>query len=306
VSSVVVVDQTEGSILESYLTLAALGGGLAVRLFTNDVTAGLTPAQRDALDDTDFTEATFAGYAAVVVDAVADWTITLGDPTNMATDVPATFTRSSTGTAQDVYGYYVTAEADDTLQWFEQFDAPVTIEVEDDAINVTPTLTLDDTEGHQVQTGTITMWAAATAPQGWVLCDGTARSRSTFADLFAVIGTTYGVGDGSTTFNVPNLEQRFPLGKADSGTGANLGDTGGSIDHVHDLDTSSSFAAIFTAANLVRMARRTGLSYNSSHDFTPTSGLAASVVASTVGAQLQGDTDTENPPFLTVNFIIKT
>lgn len=51
-----------------------------------------------------------------------------------------------------------------------------------------------------------------TAPAGWLLCDGTAVSRATYAALFAVIGTKFGVGDGSTTFNLPNLARRSPIG----------------------------------------------------------------------------------------------
>lgn len=55
-------------------------------------------------------------------------------------------------------------------------------------------------------------YAAATAPTGFLLCDGAAVSRATYSGLFALIGTTYGAGDGSTTFNVPDLRSRFPLG----------------------------------------------------------------------------------------------
>lgn len=74
------------------------------------------------------------------------------------------------------------------------------------------------------EVGTIKPWGKATAPDGYLLCDGSAVSRSTFADLFAVIGTTYGTGDNSTTFNVPDLQGKFPQGK--SGT-TNLATTGG-------------------------------------------------------------------------------
>jgi microcystin-dependent protein len=56
------------------------------------------------------------------------------------------------------------------------------------------------------------MWAGSTAPTGWLLCNGAAVSRTTYSDLFAVISTTYGTGNGSTTFNVPDLQRRFPLG----------------------------------------------------------------------------------------------
>lgn len=64
-------------------------------------------------------------------------------------------------------------------------------------------------------------WSGTAAPTGWLLCDGTAVSRTTYSDLFSVVGTTYGVGDGSTTFNVPDLRGRFPLGRNTSGLAIN-------------------------------------------------------------------------------------
>lgn len=60
--------------------------------------------------------------------------------------------------------------------------------------------------------GTISPFARPTAPTGWLLCDGSAVSRTTYADLFSVIGTTYGNGDGLTTFNLPDLRGRTPIG----------------------------------------------------------------------------------------------
>ena len=56
--------------------------------------------------------------------------------------------------------------------------------------------------------------AAASIPAGYLNCDGTAVSRSTYSALFALIGTTYGAGDGSSTFNVPNLASRMAIGKS--------------------------------------------------------------------------------------------
>jgi len=61
-------------------------------------------------------------------------------------------------------------------------------------------------------TGEGKLWFTGTAPTGWLLCNGDAVSRTTYADLFAVIGTTYGSGNGSTTFNVPDFRGRVPAG----------------------------------------------------------------------------------------------
>lgn len=60
--------------------------------------------------------------------------------------------------------------------------------------------------------GIIELWPGSTAPEGWLLCNGQAVSRTTYANLFSVLGTTYGQGDGSTTFNVPDLTGRVPVG----------------------------------------------------------------------------------------------
>jgi microcystin-dependent protein len=84
-----------------------------------------------------------------------------------------------------------------------------------------------------IPTGTVSAFAGSSAPTGYALCDGSAVNRTTQAALFAVIGTTYGVGDGSTTFNLPDLRGRVVAGMGGgllSGTDA-LGDTGGAATH---------------------------------------------------------------------------
>jgi len=94
-------------------------------------------------------------------------------------------------------------------------------------------------------TSTILPYAGSAAPTGYFLCDGSAKSRTTYAGLFAIIGTTYGVGDGSTTFNIPDLRGRVIAGQDDMGGssanrltdqsgglyGDTLGATGGSETH---------------------------------------------------------------------------
>lgn len=84
-----------------------------------------------------------------------------------------------------------------------------------------------------VPPGVIVHYGAASAPTGYLLCDGSAVSRTTYSALFAIVGTTFGVGDGATTFNVPDVRQRFMIGLAAAGTASTLAGTGGTIDHVH-------------------------------------------------------------------------
>ena len=67
-------------------------------------------------------------------------------------------------------------------------------------------------------TGGIVPFTSTTPPSGWLLCDGSAVSRTTYADLFAVVGVTFGSGDGSTTFNLPDLAGRVIAGYAASGS----------------------------------------------------------------------------------------
>jgi Phage Tail Collar Domain len=80
----------------------------------------------------------------------------------------------------------------------------------------------------QAPTGIVAAFAGAAAPAGWLLCDGSAVSRATYSALFAVIGTTYGAGNGSTTFNLPDLRGRavYGVGAGAPGVGS-LGATEG-------------------------------------------------------------------------------
>lgn len=73
--------------------------------------------------------------------------------------------------------------------------------------------------------GIIMPFAGTVAPENYLFCDGSAVSRTTYATLFGVIGTTFGAGDGSSTFNLPDLSGRVPLGVSQSHA---LGTTGGS------------------------------------------------------------------------------
>ena len=156
-------------------------------------------------------------------------------------------------------------------------------------------------------TGAMVMYGASLPPTGWLLCDGSAVSRSTYASLFAVIGTTFGAGNGTTTFNVPSMDSRFPR----QSTGF-LGVTGGSSSHSHQIDggTTPAYAevSILTGSGPhVFMNRVTTPSWNSTHDVTATSAESAST-SKTSGAGVFGVTSTGvgTPLYLNLTFIIKT
>jgi hypothetical protein len=65
--------------------------------------------------------------------------------------------------------------------------------------------------------GTMQMYAAEIAPDGWLLCDGSAVSRTSYSGLFSLLGINFGAGDASTTFNLPDMRGRIPVGYASGG-----------------------------------------------------------------------------------------
>ena len=160
-------------------------------------------------------------------------------------------------------------------------------------------------EGADVPVGTINMYAGAVAdiPTGWLRCDGSAVSRTTYAQLFAVLDTEYGVGDGSGTFNVPNFvtSNKFPRAATND---AGRGTTGGSSTHtltlseipVHNhshshtyTQSSNTSGPIYSSPSSSGGFNAGGSTSNTSNDSTNAGGGAA---------------HENKPPFLDVHFII--
>jgi microcystin-dependent protein len=143
--------------------------------------------------------------------------------------------------------------------------------------------------------GAVMMWSTASAPTGWLLCNGSAVSRTTYAALFALIGTTFGVGDNSTTFNLPNYNNRAPVG---AGGLYALGTTGGSKDailvaHTHTL-SGTFVTGVTTSTSSFQTFGTTAVT-----NVSTSSGSPSIASAGTSG------TDANMPPYLAINFIIK-
>lgn len=169
--------------------------------------------------------------------------------------------------------------------------------------------------------GSLVPYAGSTAPSGWLLAQGQEVSRTTYAALWSAIGPAYGAGDGSTTFNLPDLRSRVPVG---AGQGAGLrdrargaaggqednqlpththgGNTGGqSTDHAHAMDTNHLTAdyASGTGKDPERYVgdgtgRAThGVSVDHTHAFT-------------TGAAGSSPADTNMAPYLVINWLVKT
>lgn len=120
----------------------------------------------------------------------------------------------------------------DQLNWSQKKAQKKTIEnIEPTTVQSVPTGKAKD------RAGFVYSFAGSKAPAGFLLCDGTAYSRTAYSELFAAIGITYGAGDGSTTFNVPNYAGRVLVG---SGGGYTLGATGGEATHTLTIDEMPS------------------------------------------------------------------
>jgi microcystin-dependent protein len=95
--------------------------------------------------------------------------------------------------------------------------------------NTTKIATTAFVKENAVLSGSLLMWPTTSAPSGYLLCNGAAVSRTTYSDLFNVIGTTFGVGDNSTTFNLPNYVNRMPFGASPTTTASVTGNIGASV-----------------------------------------------------------------------------
>lgn len=129
---------------EWFLQLSLNLGNYTMKLYQNNATAGLTAAQKDLLVNANFTEATFTGYAAKTLTAPG-WSTSGTDP-RTAVYAQQTWTRTSTGTAQLIYGYTVHRVSDGLLCWFEEFAGPISTSTNGDTIIITPTMTMDDNQ----------------------------------------------------------------------------------------------------------------------------------------------------------------
>ncbi len=145
-----------------------------------------------------------------------------------------------------------------------------------------------------VPTGTVSAFAGSAAPTGYLLCNGVAVNRTTQAALFAVIGTTYGVGDGSTTFDLPDLQGRVIAGMGGSllsGTDA-VGDEGGVKEHTLTIDQMPSHTHAGTIQEGLTTDLGSGRLTNSSGNLT--------------GATGGGQAHPNVQPTMILNYIIKT
>jgi microcystin-dependent protein len=172
-----------------------------------------------------------------------------------------------------------------------------------------------------IPTATIVPWSSASVPTGFLECNGQAVSRSTYSALFAIVASTYGGGDGSSTFNVPNLQDNVAVGK--SGTkavastgGANTvtstGNVGGSTanaslstaqlaSHSHPITTNAPSGTPGVSGQIVQ-------GYRPGYGGTGNTANAGSGTGHShnMSATFSGDATSVVQPYVTVMYIIKT
>jgi len=163
-----------------------------------------------------------------------------------------------------------------------------------------------------VPSGTLVAFGSTTAPTGWLVCNDAAVSRSTYARLFAAIGTSFGVGDGASNFNVPDLRDRAPLGFGTNMSSLGAATTGIAASAVMASASKSdaTTAGLTTGSTTQSVTTNSGTFATSAKDSSTgsaitgvsTSGHTHSVPAGTVDAFTVNTT----LPSQVVQFIIKT
>ena len=167
-----------------------------------------------------------------------------------------------------------------------------------------------------IPTATIVPWSSASVPSGFLECNGQAVSRSTYAALFAIVGTTYGAGDGSSTFLVPDLQNNVAVGKSNNKA---LASTGGAdtVTSTGNVGGSTANATLSTAqlashshsggASQSGHVRGGAMGYNPAAR-TANTGSAGSGQGHShnMSANFSGDATSVLQPYLTVIYIIKT
>ena len=162
---------------------------------------------------------------------------------------------------------------------------------------------LNQPSGDTLPIGSIAQFGGATAPTNWLICNGQAVSRETYSELFAVIGTTYGEGNGSTTFNLPDFSSRSPMGLGTGTDGTNsentiLGQEKGEYKHqltVAEIPPLDVYAPKNTSGG--------NIAYLSNYNGYQGSGLSTTPLGKT--KLTENEAHNTIHPVLGVNFIIK-
>lgn len=263
------------------------------------ITTGQTFSSGDQVTATKLNDIANQAYFTSAADTTDNSTLTLGASKLKVKDAGITATQLAT-------------------------DSVVTAKIQDGAVTAAK---LDSAAVSVLMpTGSLLSYAGSSAPTGYLLCDGAAISRTTYSDLFGIIGLTYGAGDGSTTFNIPDLRGRVIAGQDDMGgvsanrltnqsgglDGDTLGATGGSETHTlttSEIPTHQHEAGNFLGVNTGNAISRhfgTGSTTANVPYFSEWTSALPSTSSSLTSSVGSGNSHNNVQPTLILNYIIKT
>ena len=276
-------DATEASAIGTAAITTAGGIGVAKDMWIGD----------DIVMDSDLAAIKMGDAQAVTLTHVADTGVALNLGLGVAGNTAPIATAISMGQPANIVLRTNTHQGNVIIG-----DATATSSFTLDVRGTANTAILQGTELHQanvtaaaygklVPSGVVVPYGAATAPVGWLLCNDDTVSRTVYADLFSAISTAFGVGDGSTTFNLPAMGDRLPLGK-----GTNNGTIGA------ETAAAAASAVVATASGSAALTLTTGTFATSAKD----SSQASALTNVTAG----GHTHNLTLPVQIFQYIIKT
>ena len=314
-----------GRILPKNTTITKVTGEIVVRVGSHNTSGlyiwrstGAIPAAFDTSENSIFLDG--AETSRTILPSY--WYLSLQGESNLYMEVISSTSNFFSGNATN--GGYVNNQPCSV----ELSKVKITVDIPTQSIYVpNATITLDAPNTTVVNNGshipgTIQMYAGSIAPEGFLICDGSAINRIDYSVLFSIIGQTYGVGDGVTTFNIPDLRGRVPLGAgtgtAESATLHTLGDQDGEEEHTHQV--GMKFGSYYYSPNLestqygfldLRVDQSTiGTSVSAGSETYLVPNVLTSASKSITGGTIKklGYTTIENSmqPYLAINYIIAT
>lgn len=152
--------------------------------------------------------------------------------------------------------------------------------------------------GDTLPVGSISAYSGENIPTNWLKCNGQAVSRAGYPELFNTIGTTYGSGDGSTTFNLPNISERVIVGNNGDGE-FSLGNTGGEKEHALTINEMPSHTHLYRAS--IGAGNAEGTLNFGEQNGSVISGTYGNAIQNTGGSQAHNNMQ----PYIALNYIIK-